>query len=489
MSSVRLLPRVFSRRAVHVPEALRARIFSTAAATLRKPQTSIDIKADAQLDVRLRHVDGQGDSVELGFTDGTAYRFNSLWLRSMVTGFAPEQMLALPHDVNVSSAHLADGASSVVLHWASDSVKRSTFDANMLRAFADEVASPVCAPTDLSEPVRGPAVWTGADLAISPWWGVMLSDEDIDDLVKATATAMEHVEWRAPGVPEAPAKEHFPLGPSMTAKLAGLSDEIEFGKGLAMVRNMPVDDARLSDDDLALMYLGVSVHIGHVVMQSSSGLRSVSRGYGMPLGRVQAEMTGETPKGGKQTNNHFRLHTDRCDVISLMSLRTAPTGGASRVCSAPAVYNAILERSPELAKALTEPIDRIWEGENGYFRLPVLGLTPTGQFTTQISPSYVENAQFLPAETGAVKASEVQVAALDAIEEVGMELGAEFVMRTQHAHNTRGRLIRPPICARPPVRLTPNPLAPPLFVHRRAWHALLPQQPPGLSRPRQLVRD
>ena len=63
---------------------------------------------------------------------------------------------------------------------------------------------------------------------------------------------------------------------------------------------------------------------------SLRGLRSVSRGYGMPLGRVQAEMTGETPKGGLQTNNAFRLHTDRCDVISLMSLRTAPNGGASQ---------------------------------------------------------------------------------------------------------------------------------------------------------------
>jgi len=192
-----------------------------------------------------------------------------------------------------------------------------------------------------------------------------------------------------------------------------------------MIRNMPVQDPRLTEKDLAVMYLGVSAHIGNVVMQSSSGLRSVSRGYGMPLGRVQAEMTGETPKGGKQTNNHFRLHTDRCDVISLMSLRTAPTGGASRVCSAPAVFNAILERTPELAKALTEPIDRIWEGEKGYFSLPVVGATPTGQFTTQISPSYVENAQFLE---HAKKATADQVAALDAIETVGMELGAEFIM-------------------------------------------------------------
>jgi len=209
----------------------------------------------------------------------------------------------------------------------------------------------------------------------------------------------------------------------MVQKLAKLSVELEDGKGLAMIQNFPVGDSRFTEEDLAVAYLGVSAHIGHIVLQSSSGLRSVTRGYGMPLGRIQAEMTGETPKGGKQTNNHFRFHTDRCDVISLLSIRVAPSGGYSRVASAPAIYNAMMERYPHLAKALTEPIDRIWEGENGFFRLPVWDMTPSGKFTTQFSPSYVENAQFLE---NTIKATPTQIQALDAIESLGMELGAEY---------------------------------------------------------------
>jgi len=213
------------------------------------------------------------------------------------------------------------------------------------------------------------------------------------------------------------------LGPNMVQKLAKLSVELEDGKGLGMIANFPVTDPRFTEDDLAVAYLGVSAHIGHIVLQSSSGLRSVTRGYGMPLGRIQAEMTGETPKSGKQTNNHFRYHTDRCDVISLLSIRTAPAGGYSRVASAAAIYNAMMERRPDLAKALCEPIDRIWEGENGFFRLPVWDMTPEGKFTTQFSPSYVENAQFLE---NTIKATPKQIEALDAIESIGMELGAEY---------------------------------------------------------------
>eukprot|EP00747_Dinoflagellata_sp_TGD_P130593 gnl/TRDRNA2_/TRDRNA2_174847_c0_seq29.p1 gnl/TRDRNA2_/TRDRNA2_174847_c0~~gnl/TRDRNA2_/TRDRNA2_174847_c0_seq29.p1 ORF type:complete len:485 (-),score=109.34 gnl/TRDRNA2_/TRDRNA2_174847_c0_seq29:193-1647(-) len=278
------------------------------------------------------------------------------------------------------------------------------------------------------EKITGPSVWTGDDLNRCQWWNHHISSEDIDDLHKATEAVKRSgaVHWLHKGVPDKFAKEAFPLGIAMQQKLEAISEELENGTGVAMIRNMPVLDTRFTEDDLAVMYLGVSAHIGHVILQSSSGLRSASRGYGLPLGRVQAEMTGQTPKDGKQTNNAFRFHTDRCDVISLLGIREAPNGGASRVASAPAIYNKMLERCPDLAKVLAQPIDRIWEGQNGFFRLPVWGLTPSGKFTTQISPSYVENAQF---QDNCEKASAQQIAALDAIEDIGLEVGAEYMTK------------------------------------------------------------
>eukprot|EP00747_Dinoflagellata_sp_TGD_P130603 gnl/TRDRNA2_/TRDRNA2_174847_c0_seq4.p1 gnl/TRDRNA2_/TRDRNA2_174847_c0~~gnl/TRDRNA2_/TRDRNA2_174847_c0_seq4.p1 ORF type:complete len:481 (-),score=97.31 gnl/TRDRNA2_/TRDRNA2_174847_c0_seq4:193-1611(-) len=278
------------------------------------------------------------------------------------------------------------------------------------------------------EKITGPSVWTGDDLNRCQWWNHHLSGEDIDDLHQATEAVKRSgvVEWLHKGVPDKFPKEAFPLGLAMQQKLADISEEIENGTGVAMIRNMPVLDTRFTEDDLAVMYLGVSAHVGHVILQSSSGLRSASRGYGLPLGRVQAEMTGQTPKDGKQTNNAFRFHTDRCDVISLLGIREAPNGGASRVASAPAIYNKMLERCPDLAKVLAQPIDRIWEGQNGFFRLPVWGLTPSGKFTTQISPSYVENAQF---QDNCEKATEDQIRALDAIEDIGLEVGAEYMTK------------------------------------------------------------
>merc|ERR1740138_326338 len=75
-----------------------------------------------------------------------------------------------------------------------------------------------------------------------------------------------------------------------------------------MIANIPVH--KYSIEELSVIYLGICAYIGNVVQQSSAGLRSKSRGYGMPLGHVKAEMRGKTPLDGKQSNNYFRLHTD-----------------------------------------------------------------------------------------------------------------------------------------------------------------------------------
>jgi len=145
----------------------------------------------------------------------------------------------------------------------------------------------------------------------------------------------------------------------------------------------------------------------------------------MPLGHVKAEMRGKTPLDGKQANNYFRLHTDRCDMITLLSVRTASKGGYSRVASAVAIHDEMLEREPDLVPALYNPIPRIWEGGEGVIALPIWAVHPeTGKFTTQISPSYIENAQYV---NGVRQLEADEIEAIDLIEEIGLDIGHEFL--------------------------------------------------------------
>eukprot|EP00316_Scyphosphaera_apsteinii_P008609 CAMPEP_0119316998 /NCGR_PEP_ID=MMETSP1333-20130426/41581_1 /TAXON_ID=418940 /ORGANISM="Scyphosphaera apsteinii, Strain RCC1455" /LENGTH=458 /DNA_ID=CAMNT_0007322801 /DNA_START=1 /DNA_END=1378 /DNA_ORIENTATION=+ len=267
--------------------------------------------------------------------------------------------------------------------------------------------------------IGGRAAWTGKELHKNPYWGAVLSEDELNELDAALRHALPDVEFDGE-VPQKVTQEMFPLD-VMKRRINGLSEELENGSGAVMIANMPV--AKYSIAHLSVIYLGICAYIGHVVHQSSAGLRSKSRGYGQPVGHVRAEMKGKTPKDGKQSNNYFRLHTDRCDVISLLSVRTASKGGEARVSSAVAIHDAMLERAPELVRLLYQPIPRIWEA--GVTSLPIFAIHPeTGSFTTQISPSYIENAQYV---NGVRKLSGDEIEAIDLIEEIGLELGHQFL--------------------------------------------------------------
>ena len=51
------------------------------------------------------------------------------------------------------------------------------------------------------------------------------------------------------------------------------------------------------------------------------------------------------------------------DCITLMCIRPAPAGGASRIACARQIHNTMLARHPELCARLYKPYHRIWEGK------------------------------------------------------------------------------------------------------------------------------
>ena len=75
-----------------------------------------------------------------------------------------------------------------------------------------------------------------------------------------------------------------------------------------------------------------------------------------------------------RTNLRQDFHTDGADVIGLLCLRAAQSGGESRIASSFAVYNELLARRPDLLEELYRPMpwDRNGEqsaGEPAFFEL------------------------------------------------------------------------------------------------------------------------
>src|SRR3546814_47578 len=98
-----------------------------------------------------------------------------------------------------------------------------------------------------------------------------------------------------------------------------------------------------------------------------------------------------------QSNGPLRFHTDRADVLGLLCVRQAGSGGESKVASGVTVRNEILRRRPDLHALLCQPYWRTRETQDMgagrmVYAMPVFGFRD-GRFCTQYSRTFVEEAQ------------------------------------------------------------------------------------------------
>lgn len=162
-------------------------------------------------------------------------------------------------------------------------------------------------------------------------------------------------------------KADFPL-PALAPKLCAIGDEVVNGRGFALLRGLPVE--KWSVEQSAMAYFGVGCHFGSARSQNAQGhvlghVRDIGRdAENDPTARIY------------QTTERQTFHTDSCDIVGLLCLKTARTGGASALVSSMTLYNEMLKRRPDLLPAMFEPMytDRRGEvpaGEKPWHEIPV----------------------------------------------------------------------------------------------------------------------
>lgn len=130
--------------------------------------------------------------------------------------------------------------------------------------------------------------------------------------------------------------------PDLNPFLAGLKRTILKGRGIAIVTG--ITRADYDEAQFATIYWGVGRHLGRAVMQSQKGDR---------IGYVQADPSYPVDRG-YLSNVELSLHTDTHEILGLMGVRQAASGGESRMASALAIHNAILAERPDLLEPLYE---------------------------------------------------------------------------------------------------------------------------------------
>jgi hypothetical protein len=237
-----------------------------------------------------------------------------------------------------------------------------------------------------AKPYDHPSAWKGKDMRERSDWIVTLNDGDVAEL----ETALAHAKARGIGIP-ALTSRNFPL-PALQARVDAIRAELEDGRGFVLIRGLPV--AKYSKSDAALIYWGIGAHLGPAFAQNAQG---DMLGHVRDLG---ADWKTDMKARGYQTRMHLPFHNDSTDVVGLLCLRKAKSGGKSRIVSSTAVHNEMLARRPDLWEVLHQPfhVDRRGEespGQKPYYITPCFTYHE-GRLFIRYNRTFIESAQRFP---------------------------------------------------------------------------------------------
>jgi Taurine catabolism dioxygenase TauD, TfdA family len=195
--------------------------------------------------------------------------------------------------------------------------------------------------------VDSASVWRGADLADPTAWTIEFTEAERDELVAtAERAARDGLD------PATLTRDAFAL-PGLAATLERCRRDLASGHGFVLLRGFPVD--RMTPDTARLGYIGLGLHFGTPICLDTSGAF---------LSDVRDERVPRTGPGVRVSHTNLRqdFHTDQVDIVGLLCLNPAKSGGQSRLVSAYAVYNEMLALRPDLVEALCQPF---WWDRNG----------------------------------------------------------------------------------------------------------------------------
>ena len=182
-----------------------------------------------------------------------------------------------------------------------------------------------------------PMAWRGSDIK---------KDDIAVDLTGRQAAALEEVlsKIRADGLALGDIRSADCRHPALDVPLARVFDEIQEGRGIVIIRGIPVTGHSVAD--VSAIFWALGTHFGRGVSQSARGDL---------LGLVRDETLPGQPESarGYTSRRELSLHVDLGQIVGLMCVRQGKSGGESQYASGLAVYNQIRATRPDLMPILT----------------------------------------------------------------------------------------------------------------------------------------
>ena len=145
-------------------------------------------------------------------------------------------------------------------------------------------------------------------------------------------------------------RDDFPL-PTLGPVLDRLRAEVVDGRGFVRLRGMPVDDRPMSRERDCLL--------GCRRLFRQSALAERKRAPARPCLRPGQGLSATNPNlRSYATAERQNFHIDRCDLVALLCLERAKSGGQSMLVSSMTLHNVMAERRPDLLERLTVRFSR-----------------------------------------------------------------------------------------------------------------------------------
>ena len=151
-------------------------------------------------------------------------------------------------------------------------------------------------PAQAMQPVIDSASWTAKELKGTDGWVYRLSDADVAE-IHVAVDAIEADDRDLQSV----TREDFPL-PGFSAALADIKSELRDGRGLALIRGLPVEGR--TRKQIAIAFWGLGHHMGQAKSQNHHGHLL---GHVTDIGANVSRQRGYMAKAG------LNYHTDRAE--------------------------------------------------------------------------------------------------------------------------------------------------------------------------------
>ncbi len=270
----------------------------------------------------------------------------------------------------------------------------------------------------IDQPIAGPSAWRGDELSQTTEWIYQLDEAELAELEALGRRFVED----DPDLRTVTAADYpFDACIAMNDECARQMDS---GRGFILVRGLKTEE--YGDTVAGAIFFIMGLHLGQPIGQNQMGdlLDHI-----VATSNKTMDDSGAMPS---RIRDRLPFHSDSSDVVALMCLRGAKSGGASSLVSGTTIYNEIFRRRPDLAPLLLEPFHWDWRRQDPdspelTYTSPVVSYVD-GIFSNYAGMSMIFSAQEYP---GVPQLTPEQVEVLHLFDEISQEPGLPIDMDFQ----------------------------------------------------------